>query len=302
MTSTLESLVRFAGGGLFVIYASGFIILSVYESKFGVAQFNPLRTKIIAAGLLFFCLIFLPILALYAEFGAPSPEKTLSAEELRHQETWGMALFCISLNSSIILALFCKLFLFTPDSGPLPPRPDWLFNFVILAVAFHVKSSRVVISQFRKWPGRVGLLACLSTGVMAAGLYWLDSGIVVGMAVWFLGVAFSLGAVWSHGDKIRYVFNWRRWLIPLILILIYPLGIYPRIEARYGGGAPVPVTLCLEKPPLWIGSTTVSASILDETDLGFYLLLPGNEKALFIPRSIVVSIYFDSKEPHILRK
>jgi len=302
MASAIESLVRFAGAGLFVVYAAGFVILSVYESSFGIAQFNPFRTKIIAAGMVFCCLASLPVVALFLDFlpGVPvTSDSNLPIPELaqRNQErTVGFSQF---VSTSILLALLSS-FLFTLDQGP--PRPAVLVYFIILAIIFHVKSSRVVRNRFTTRPRAAILLSGLSMGVMLAALYWLDSGIVTLMVLWFFFVGLSAGAIWSSEDKIRYLLNWRRWPVALILIAVYANFIYGRIQAKYGGGAPVPVTFCLDKPPAWIGSTTFRASLIDETDHGFYVLLPRNEKALFIPRSTVLSLYFDSKEPHISAK
>jgi hypothetical protein len=39
-----------------------------------------------------------------------------------------------------------------------------------------------------------------------------------------------------------------------------------------------------------------AASLIDETDQGFYVILAPDKKALFLPRSAVASVYFGSLE------
>jgi hypothetical protein len=75
-------------------------------------------------------------------------------------------------------------------------------------------------------------------------------------------------------------------------IIFYAAAIFGSIQPRWGGGAPAPVVFLLNKPVAWLNSAEAHASLLDETDQGFYVLTPGRGKALFIPRADVVSIYF----------
>jgi len=297
-TSALEALVRYAGVGLFIVYLAGFIILSVYESSFGIANFNPFRTKIIAAGVVFWCLVALPVVAIYSDFGRPVPEvpeRNLSFDELAQRNRRGTITLNLFIGTAIMLALLSS-FLFIKDPGP--PTSEFQGLFVIAAILLNVKANRVVSINFTTHPQKSVILSTLSTGVVIAGLYILDSGFLVLVALWFFFVSLSVVGVWASENKIRYLFNWRRWWIPLLLISFYTPGIYGRIEAKFGGGAPVPVTFCLGKGTVWIRSATFSASLIEETDQGFYILLPPNQKAFFIPRSSVISLYFDSREPH----
>jgi len=68
------------------------------------------------------------------------------------------------------------------------------------------------------------------------------------------------------------------------------------VPPAFGGGAPLPATIQFtEKGPL--GDTQeIGAWLIDETDMGFYILRAKDaKKAMFIPRRYVRAIYFGNE-------
>jgi hypothetical protein len=92
-----------------------------------------------------------------------------------------------------------------------------------------------------------------------------------------------------------YALDFRNWFF-LVLSLSFYIVMFGTIQPKFGGGAPVPVVLYLNSPVAWLDAKVVSASLLDETDQGFYVLTSPKGKALFVPRSNVASLYFGSKD------
>jgi hypothetical protein len=92
----------------------------------------------------------------------------------------------------------------------------------------------------------------------------------------------------------RGMLDFRNWAFAILLVAFYISSVFKLIQPKYGGGAPTAVTVFLQKPVAWLNTTTVSASLVDETDQGYYVLPSGKNGALFIPRSEVSSIYYGS--------
>ena len=58
--SYVESITRATTALLVLMYGLGFLILSVYEARYGIMQFNPLRTRTFLVGFVFIALAALP--------------------------------------------------------------------------------------------------------------------------------------------------------------------------------------------------------------------------------------------------
>lgn len=93
-------------------------------------------------------------------------------------------------------------------------------------------------------------------------------------------------------DLLREALHWWNWLAVLVLVAFYASNIYGRILPKYGGGAPTPVVLYLNRPLPWDASGAATTLLLDETDQGYFVTMPGGDGALFIPRSDVSAAYF----------
>lgn len=79
------------------------------------------------------------------------------------------------------------------------------------------------------------------------------------------------------------------------LLLIFSQFYYSHLKPSWGGGSPVPVTMFFTKESVISPSRFQSLQLIEEAEEGFYIVGPGESKAMFIPRSTVSLIFFPSK-------
>ncbi len=116
---------------------------------------------------------------------------------------------------------------------------------------------------------------------------------LAGLMGWFWTAAVFGFMVRNSENRILYALDFRIWAGIVLSVSIYVTTIMGHMQQKFGGGAPVPAVMCLNKPLSFSnGATTFEVSLLDETEQGYYVLPPGKRKALFIPRGEVNSVYF----------
>jgi hypothetical protein len=90
-------------------------------------------------------------------------------------------------------------------------------------------------------------------------------------------------------------------LMPVALcvmaVAIYSHWVFPYIPLKLGGGEIVTVTLYQTEANE--SSRVIHGGLLDESDQGFFILLPGQDKGLFIPKDRVDAIYFGNGQSDI---
>ena len=62
LKARVETVVQVTTLGAVALYVSGFVVLSVHHSRFGIPQLNLFRPKILFAGVLFCLLAGIPVL------------------------------------------------------------------------------------------------------------------------------------------------------------------------------------------------------------------------------------------------
>jgi hypothetical protein len=87
--------------------------------------------------------------------------------------------------------------------------------------------------------------------------------------------------------------EWEKLAIPIVFAVfgIYASKVYPNIPHQYGGGAPIPIILHLNKKLPVFDSEAVPLSLLDETEQDYYVLRD-SDKALFVARGLVEEVEF----------
>jgi hypothetical protein len=90
-----------------------------------------------------------------------------------------------------------------------------------------------------------------------------------------------------------------RWDIVVLNIIslftVFGGWIYSKIPAELGGGRPSRVALQFVGVSPVDNSSKMDVWLVDETDGGFYFLrAPRDRKAIFVPRSIVSAVYFQT--------
>jgi hypothetical protein len=92
-------------------------------------------------------------------------------------------------------------------------------------------------------------------------------------------------------DRLIYTFgSLTAFAYILFSVTAYSKWIFPSIPLKVGGGEVVSATIYQSRPDHTLN--VVHGGVLDESDDGFYILLNGHDKGLFIPKDRIEGIYF----------
>ncbi len=113
------------------------------------------------------------------------------------------------------------------------------------------------------------------------------------ITLWFLPLGFfAHNEMSSRSWKVRSG-NWQQSLSILItLLLLFASYYYPHLKPSWGGGVPIPITIYFTKDSTVMPSQRVGASLVDESDVGLYVVGKNDKKATFIPRSAIGLVYY----------
>jgi hypothetical protein len=110
--------------------------------------------------------------------------------------------------------------------------------------------------------------------------------------LFFIGVIAMLELM--NREPLRLIDS--RWFmtffVGLFVLGIFGRYFYPSIEADWGGGAPIPVTIYFTKDSVILPSKSARVSLIDETDAGLYVTSGTETKAIYIPRTEIAILYF----------
>jgi hypothetical protein len=189
------------------------------------------------------------------------------------------------------MASILSLILFAPSTKL---HPWW---HVIFVAGFFIALGAYFFigKKFATNPKGMTAAAALATGALIGGSY-LGNENVANLTFWFFWAGLFTLDMRRSSDRVRYALYFGNWFSAILGVSFFVLAVFGSMEPKFGGGHPAPVVLYLTKPVAWLDSTTANVSLLDETDQGFYVLVPGKSKALFIPRSDVGSLYFGPAE------
>jgi hypothetical protein len=301
--TTLELAGRTLGLWLGVIYATGFIVVLLHQSQFGIVEFSPLKPRIFTAGILLLLFVSIPAVAIarvYALFGMRSSigfSISAKAENMRYLNIAlgaGFYIPCHYLASSLG-------FLFPGIQGFHATKPlgDWVaFGFVCIFLLGGIISAK----DFDKHPRQFTILE----GLLAVGWFLTEllymARLLLWLTLWFYSVALvSLFLIhWARSSKDRIVdYPWERMGLVLLFVffLFFTRTIYTNVAASFGGGASIPATFHFLHKGVIGDSEVVNLLVLDETDHGFYVLVPPDStRAYFVRRDLVSSIHFGQQE------
>jgi MFS family permease len=291
---SLDFLGRSTATMLLIMYGSGFVILAAYEARFGVVQFGPLRARIFLVGFAFTILSALPIAAHHYGFAYFGQLKKVieNKEPSLRSERAAVLGFGFSFTA-YLMALTFSFFLFEPRVVK-PGHHGWPW-FVALPgvwIVFLVIYMWIGL-KFTQHPKKSVILAIAGAVIFLGTLLWVSPEKVSGLTLWFWVAAMAGKAVRDNNNLVMYALDYRTWSAIFLSMSIYITMVVGHIHQKFGGGAPVSAVMYVNKPvPLSNGTTMFEVSLLDETDQGYYVLPPGKQKALFIPRSEVSAIYF----------
>lgn len=295
----LEFGVKF--GALFfgLVYALGFLIIAIHHSTLSIPEFDPLKPKIFSAGIVFILLAGLPVLAalrMFDIFGLSIPVVKGIQVQPGNEAAWKAAtvfsFWWVALGFSVTVG---QIFL----DGIAAWRP-WGFTCDIVIFALLA----VYIVLLRKYFNRLpDIFAFAALGIVVADavvtfkfadrkLFWLT------LWAYFVGLG---GAYCLHllndPDK-RRKFEWER-LVPYVALTIglYGSGLYRYIPPHYGGGKPTPSTMYFASKVPFTNADSANVQFLEETNSGYYILAPGDDRhAYFLRRDSVSAIHFGVPE------
>jgi hypothetical protein len=273
-----DALSKSIAGGAIALYASGFLIVSLYHSKFGFISTDPFRPRILAAGAWFFLLLALPV------------GTALEIRDLPWLKILENLFYVWSGFTFVNIGFFGIFFSYEPAPA-IPIWPGIVFVIVSVAVSVAVGMTRTPQKV------KVGLSMFLVCLVVAWNSWRWNRGVFDSgaLTLWFFGALFiCLLEIKGHSQgKFNDANGWTRSLVTfLVFVLGFAEWYYPHLKASWGGGTPVTATIYFAKESVVKPSQTVTARLIEESDQGFYIAAPNEEKAVFVPRSAVNLIYF----------
>jgi hypothetical protein len=286
-----------------LLYAIGFVIISLHHARFGVLQFGLLRPKILSAGVLFCIFVGLPVLESARNYGLlgyadPYPKPPRVEGEF-NKVLYYLPVIRILSFIYVSVALSWSVRIFFQESGFNLRLIYWTIAMVIPAVGAF---------RFERAFGQSRPVACAYISLFA--LLWmlfcigqtLDLGLAILMSWfgWCGMIAFFLDPVIKGTKKLRHL-QWQTWVAGAISTLaFFSLFLYPSLNASLGGGAPISATIQFREDTPLSGSGKMQSWLLDETDAGFYILSSRQaSKAIFVPRISVRAIYFGENRSEI---
>lgn len=177
-----ESLFGAIGAALVAIYAIGFLILSLYDARFGIVELDPFRARILATGAAFVCLLVLPVAALrYGFTKLPVLDPITRPGEPRLERSRKTILLCAFIYTAWVMAFSLWLLVFpTAQSAPSP----WPYRAeASVALLFFFISFSAIVKHFPARPGR-----CVALALLSAALFYVamqNYGAIGDLTIWF---------------------------------------------------------------------------------------------------------------------
>jgi hypothetical protein len=302
LKSHLEVAARAGAIAVVALYVAGFLVVTFADASHGIVGFGLFRTRVLTAGILLFFLLAIGLLnwsRVFGRWGFPKSGehkiKGTIVPEARAKLYFGAMNLLWYFWSSLALAYFICMYVLHCNS-------PWRFWTVLLGLAvIYAGVATFYKFQFSRHPLVCAVLSLFAIGAGIAGLIFLRDkklGLVLG---WFLLVGYVADYVEKQIRQARLLgdVEWH-WLLFNVLgvVAFFSLWVYPQIPPSLGGGKPTRVVFQFFNTSPIDGSTKDPLWMLDEVDMGFYVLrTPDERKAVFLPRSVVSAIYFDADEP-----
>jgi hypothetical protein len=280
------------GAGL--VYLFGFIVVSVFDASYGIADFSVFRTKVIAVGALFVFLVGLAMIVTFRIFHifglAPERANPSPIQATPQNRAFIIADVALSIPFACVGLTMPLVFLFTKF-----PWTGSGYIFIVLSIAAAVALGFLGLKWLNTHPFLFVSLSALNT----AGLLWILFRYADRSNFWFV-VWLSVACTFTFhiSQKLRkteeiHRTEWERLLLIIVPAIfgLYATRVFPNIKHEFGGGAPVPVILHLTKKLPPFDSEIVPVSLIDETEQGYYVLR-GSDKAVFVARGMVEAVEF----------
>src|SRR5205807_7443775 len=105
-----EQLAKLGASVLAIVYAVGFLVVSIHHGRFGILMFEFLRARVFAAGLLLTIFMIVPIVAVSRSFSWlglkwPGGTKRITAANWKYAKICALAQFCLVAYGLAVAAL-----------------------------------------------------------------------------------------------------------------------------------------------------------------------------------------------------
>jgi hypothetical protein len=304
----LELFSKALAGIAIAVYASGFLITSLYHASYGFIESDPLRPRILFAGTWFAIFICAPIMLTWRF----TKQDYWASEKTIWEKLHDFIFDYYTTVGSFAFSVLNNVFVFdqtTPTPSIEKPYSGLRIALIVicfiaaLIVAFVIAAliTNFLIQHVPKlWRARlwfVYLLISASFVLVPAyrNLSERHYFSTVSLVLWFALTGFAFVGV-SRLTKNRLSI----YTIPVYALVLFPAVTsfatiyYPHIRNSWGGGEPTPAVITLTKDAPVLSLQDVPVSIIDESSLGFYVVANGDQKATFIPRTSVGFIHFSS--------
>jgi cytochrome bd-type quinol oxidase subunit 2 len=275
------------------LYASGYLILSVYCASLGISFHDPFKSKIVATGMTFTLLAGAPIWGAYRLFVASDTPKFDFLEGPTARFSFAVS----SLYTFCILLAFTSRIFFDYTNNP----PRWtkillVSLFVLDGVVWATIVNSGRIQNYLK--GKAWMLATFVMALIAACGYLVatdSSGFGIRhIAAWFficgmvsLATYYDFAALKQNRHKLPlYIFQ------VITYVAVYATLIYPHISNRWGGGLPVDVTVTFSKDSSVLPARSAQLKLVEEDDAGIFILTSNGKHAIFVPKASIGAIVF----------
>lgn len=293
---TLETAGRLGGILIATIYGTGFLIVALHHSQYGISEFSLLRARIFSSGLLFVVLLTLPMVVVSRIFNLFGLKKSLGIaistepENLKHLKA-GLCFgfYWVSAGLAAVLR-----FLFSGSGGEKPFLSSvFSFAILVLIIALGWEAKR----NFNRYPSKY-ILASFLVSVLnfTVALLYGDRQ-VFWLALWFYLIGLATVFVYTtwKDDEERSKMEWEWWGISVAptMLFVFATHIYGSVAPQYGGGAPLRATMYVSGANPISQSDAIDVLLLEETDHGYYFLrTSADNRGCFLSRNIVVALEF----------
>jgi hypothetical protein len=310
---SLEKAAKISTYAIPPVYLCGFVVLSLYEGNFGIADLSPVRVKALAAGILFVFFLALPSVAAVRAFQLLGLKKPGSRTiEIGHDSNLPY-FYVIKLAELYMLSTFISmglLFVFVrPPRMWFPGSPAYegshfsLLSFSVGLISLGMYSLMIgqqgsIRKAFAAKPKRCASLALLTSLLWIIWNFEMSDWLFFQLVGWcyLVGLAsiFAARAV-EKGRGLKST-DWELGVLIAFAVFVpwFATSLYGNIKPAFGGGNPVPAKLYLLQDNAVLGGKILDVLVIEETDHGYYVVSPikDSKRAIFVPRSNVTTAEF----------
>lgn len=314
----LEAITKAVTYSLPIVYVCGFVVLSLFEGDYGIADLSVVKVKALAAGLLFLFFIGYPSLISIRAFellGLKIPGGTLVKIESKSNLAYFYVIKIFELYISSVLSSMVLIFFFAHRprtwllDGPTQEPSyfsmltfSWLvMNLLVFFFGILIWSKWTVARHFGSKPARCVTLVVLVSVLWATWNFEMSDRVFFGVVGWFylVGLASIAAATMIERKKDLKERAWEVQIMMAFVIFVpwFASSLYGTIKPAFGGASPVSAKLYLKEGNVVLKANPLDVEILEETEQGYYVLNKADSKsAVFIPRSTVSSAQFNPRK------